>query len=56
MIIIGSGTKSRYGLHLPHLVRVLSTIVPIIGSLTASHTRAIAMITLTVNAGMRMVN
>ena len=52
--MITAGTKSRYGLHLPHLVRVLSTMVPIIGSFTASQTRASAKISEQATAGRKM--
>ena len=38
------GPNIRYGLNLPHLVLVLSAILPIIGSLIASQTLAINMI------------
>ena len=36
VIAIGTGEKRRYGLILPHLDFVLSTIIPIIGSFIAS--------------------
>ena len=38
------GAKSRYGLNLPQRDFVLSAITPIIGSLTASQTRAMIKI------------
>lgn len=37
----GIGPKMRYGLNFPHLVLVLSAIIPIIGSLIASHKLAV---------------
>ena len=36
LIAIGTGENRRYGLILPHLDFVLSTIIPITGSLSAS--------------------
>ena len=43
-IAIGIGAKSKYGLILPHFDFVLSTIIPITGSLSASKILPIRMI------------
>ena len=53
---IAGGTNKRYGRHLPHFVFVLSTIVPIIGSLIASHTRATAINMLIAIAGIKITD
>ena len=54
MTKITAGQKRRYGRHLPHLVCVLSTKVPIMGSLIASQTLAIAMKILIAMAGRKI--
>lgn len=51
---ITAGQASKYGLHLPYFVFVLSTIVPIMGSLMASQTLATAKMTLIAIAGRKM--
>ena len=47
---IGNAIHFMYGRHLPHFVRVLSTIEPMIGSLSASYTRAANIRIATANA------
>ena len=56
MTKITAGENSKYGRHLPHLVLVRSTKVPIIGSLMASHTRATAIKILMAIAGIKITD
>ena len=51
---IGAGTK--YGLYLPHLVLVRSAITPIIGSLIASHSVEMNIISEAAAAGNSIVS
>ena len=46
-----AGINRKYGLYFPQRLFVLSEIVPIIGSLIASHTEATTVITPTAPAG-----